>query len=55
MVTDLHDAERGRRQRKSFQRLEEFDESFQKNCSWNTQNKSVNKYPEFKSQIFETN
>ena len=55
MVTGLHDAEREKRQRKSFHRLSDPLEYSSKFMRWKKQRNCVNKSPEFLPQIFELN
>ena len=44
MVFDLHDAERDKRQRKTFQRLDAIHENSSKNISWKIQKISLTKF-----------
>ena len=53
LVTDLHDAERYKRQREIFQRLEDTPVYSSQSNSWKTHKKFVVENPDFKPQISE--
>ena len=55
MVTDLHDAQREKRRREGFHRLDDPPEYSSKIKSWKTQKGCAIKSPEFMPKVFEPN